>query len=220
MTLAKKSSGMQDPTAGSLTNPNRLIYRPASWVEPLPLSEMFAEIQPLEVELGSGDGSFLAQWAGQNPNRNFVGVERLLGRLRKLDRKGWRLGLRNLRLLRIEAGYFLEFLLPPASVRALHVYFPDPWPKRKHRRNRLVRQRFTELAGRALVSAGMVYLRTDDTDYFAQMQDVFAASGKFRAVATPPELSRVLTGFERDFNQRNIETLRAAWQLIGDVKCR
>src|SRR5262245_10749842 len=103
-----------------------LLYRPESWVHPLPLAEMFAESQPLEVELGSGDGSFLAQWAGAHPERNFIGVERLLGRLRKLDRKGQRLGLRNLRVMRIEASYFLEYLLPPESVSALHVYFPDP----------------------------------------------------------------------------------------------
>jgi tRNA (guanine-N7-)-methyltransferase len=173
---------MLDPAAGFIMKPNSSIYRPASWVEPLRLSEMFAELQPLEVELGSGDGSFLAKRARANPNRNFIGVERLLGRLRKLDRKGQRLGLRNLRLLRIEAGYFLEFLLPPGSVHALHVYFPDPWPKRKHRKNRLIQQRFTELAARALAPGEVVYLRTDDADYFAQIQEVFAANQKFRAV--------------------------------------
>ena len=67
-------------------------------------------------ELGAGDGSFMAQWAGAHPERNFLAVERLLGRLRKLDRKGQRLGLRNLCVMRIEASYFLELLLPPASV--------------------------------------------------------------------------------------------------------
>jgi len=190
-----------------------LIYRPASWIERLSLPEMFARMQSLEVELGSGDGSFLAQWAAACPERNFLGVERLLGRLRKLDRKAQRAGLANMRLMRIEAAYFLEFLLPPRSVSALHVYFPDPWPKRKHRRHRLVNERFPELASRALSSQGVVCLRTDDADYFAQMQEVFGADKRFRFEETPDTLALVTTDFERDFQARGIATLRAAWRL-------
>jgi tRNA (guanine-N7-)-methyltransferase len=190
------------------------IYRPASWVERLPVSEMFSSNKPLEVELGSGDGSFLAQWAKANPDRNFLGVERLLGRLRKLDRKAQRHDLSNLRLMRIEAGYLLEFLLPPASVHSLHLYFPDPWPKRKHRKNRLVNQRFPELVALVMAPNGLVFLRTDDADYFAQMQEVFAADRRFQRTETPPELARVVTDFERGFQTRGIGTLRAAYRLV------
>lgn len=174
---------------------------------------MFAQAQPLEVELGSGDGSFLAQRAAAHPELNFLGVERLLGRLRKLDRKAQRAGLANLRLMRIEAGYFLEFLLPPQSVSALHVYFPDPWPKRKHRKHRLVNERFPELAARVLAPSGVVYLRTDDTNYFAQMQEVFGADRRFHAVETPERLALVITDFEREFQARGIATNRAAYRL-------
>ena len=190
-----------------------LIYRPASWVDRLRLPEMFAPAQSLEVELGSGDGSFLAQWAAACPGRNFLGVERLLGRLRKLDRKARRAGLANVRLMRIEAAYFLEFLLPPRSISALHVYFPDPWPKRKHRRHRLVNERFPELASRVLMPRGVVYLRTDDADYFAQMQEVFVADQRFCFEETPDALASVITDFEREFQARGIATLRAAYQL-------
>jgi tRNA (guanine-N7-)-methyltransferase len=190
-----------------------LIFRPASWVERLPLAEMFSRPQPMEVELGSGDGSFMARWAGANPAHNFLGVERLLGRLRKLDRKARRAGLSNLRLMRIEAGYLLEYLLPPASVRALHVYFPDPWPKRKHRRHRLINERFPGLAATVLEQRGVVYLRTDDADYFAQMREVFAADKRFNVVETPVELSEVVTDFERTFHARGVPTLRAACRL-------
>jgi tRNA (guanine-N7-)-methyltransferase len=197
----------QTPAATSL------IYRPPSWVARLSLPEMFARPQPLEVELGSGDGSFLAQWAAACPDRNFLGVERLLGRLRKLDRKARRAGLANVQLMRIEASYFLEFLLPPHSVQALHVYFPDPWPKRKHRRHRLVNERFPELASRVLGPRGVVYLRTDDADYFAQMQEVFGADKRFRLVETPTDLESVTTDFEREFHARGVATLRAAYQL-------
>jgi tRNA (guanine-N7-)-methyltransferase len=192
--------------------PATLIYWPASYVERLDLAQLFARAQPLEVELGSGDGSFLAQYAASHPDRNFIGVERLLGRLRKLDRKGLRAGLTNLRLLRIEASYSVEYLLPVQSLTALHVYFPDPWPKRKHQRHRLVNQRLVEAATQALVPGGVVYLRTDDTPYFAQMTAVFGANPRFKPAATPASLAAMLTDFERDFQARGVAILRAAYQ--------
>ncbi|MEO6034694.1 MAG: tRNA (guanosine(46)-N7)-methyltransferase TrmB [Verrucomicrobiota bacterium] len=190
-----------------------LIHKLASVVECLSVEGLFPTTHPLEVELGAGDGSFLAKYATANPERNFIGVERLLGRLRKIDRKGLRAGLTNLRLVRIEASYLLEFLLPEKSVSAFHVYFPDPWPKRKHRKNRLVKERFTELAGKVLLPNGMIYLRTDDADYFAQMVRVFEANRSFTKVETPPALSSVVTDFERNFHLRGVPTLAAAYQL-------
>jgi tRNA (guanine-N7-)-methyltransferase len=190
----------------------QLIYRLPSVVERLDLSELFPRNQPLEVELGCGDASFLVNYAKLHPDRNFIGVERLWGRLQKLQRKGVRAGLTNLRGVRIESAYFLEYLLPPHSVVGLHVYFPDPWPKRKHRKNRLINERFPELARQAIAPGGMVLLRTDDRDYFAQMLAAFAVQPAFRAVETPPELSALTTDFEQDFQQRGIQTLRAAYQ--------
>jgi tRNA (guanine-N7-)-methyltransferase len=201
------------PTESVITNISSLICQPPSYVERLDLKHVFPVPRPLEVELGAGDGSFLAQWAQQHPERNFLGVERLLGRLRKIDRKGRRAGLDNLRAIRIEAGYFVEFMLPPASAHALHLYFPDPWPKKKHRRRRLINRPFVDHAARALAPGGMVYLRTDDADYFAQMTDAFGACPQFQAVPTPPELSAVMTDFEREFNARGLPTLRAAYLL-------
>jgi len=189
-----------------------LIYRLTSIIDRLEPAKWFPHSQPLEVELGSGDGTFIAQYAQRRPDRNFLGVERLLGRLRKLDRKGLRAGLANLRLVRIEASYLLEYLLPPESVHALHVYFPDPWPKRKHRKNRLVNARFTELAARALTPGSAVYLRTDDQDYLAQMTAVFAANASFFPGETPSELISVLTDFEKDFLEKGVRTLHAAYQ--------
>jgi len=94
----------------------------------------------------------------------------------------------------------------------LHVYFPDPWPKKKHRRHRLINEHFPALAHAALASGGKIYLRTDAVDYFAQMTEVFAASKAFQKIETPDELAEVLTDFEHDFNARGIPTLRAAYQ--------
>jgi tRNA (guanine-N7-)-methyltransferase len=189
-----------------------LIVQLASIVEPLELSELFPQPQPLEVELGCGDASFLVAYARQHPESNFIGIERLLGRMRKLDRKGRRAGLVNLRGVRIESSYFLEYLLPRHSIVALHIYFPDPWPKTKHHKHRLVNERFPTIASAALAPGGAVYLRTDDEDYFQQMTEVFGANQEFQQIETPSGLAELLTDFEREFEVRGIKTFRAAYR--------
>ena len=188
-----------------------LIYPIGSILQRIDLTGVFPKTQPLEIELGSGDGSFLVQYAAAHPERNFLGIERLLGRLRKIDKKGRQAGLGNLRVIRIESAYFLQYLLPVGAASVLHVYFPDPWPKRKHRRHRLINEQFITLANQALGPGGTVYLRTDDRDYFDQMVRVFSATDSFRRIDTPAELAGLRTDFESEFNQRGIPTLRAAY---------
>jgi tRNA (guanine-N7-)-methyltransferase len=136
----------------------------------------------------------------------------LLGRLKKIDKKGRRDGLKNLLGVRLEISYLTEYLLPRNSVEAFHIYFPDPWPKLRHRHHRLINERFAEVLHGVLKPAGVVYLRTDDVDYFTQMNDVFGANKNFTRVDTPEELARVTTDFEREFNTQGIPTNRAAYQ--------
>lgn len=188
------------------------IYELESLVQPLDLSRIFLSAEPLEVELGSGDGSFLVKYASSHPEHNFLGIERLLGRLNKIDRKIRRVGLTNVCVLRIESGYFLRYLLPAKAAAALHVYFPDPWPKRRHRHHRLVNEQFPSLAHTVLEAHGRIYLRTDDLDYFEQMQRVFSSSPLFKAVPTAAELEATPTDFERDFQAKGVTILRAAFE--------
>ena len=204
----------QIPMATASAGQSGLILEFQSIVERLELAQLFPKPQPLEVELGCGDASFLAEYARRNPARNFIGVERLLGRIKKLDRKGRRNQSTNLRGVRIESAYFLQWLLPTHSASALHIYFPDPWPKKRHRKHRLINEHFPALAHAALAPDGKVYLRTDDADYFAQMTEVFGADKNFEKIETPIELTELLTDFERDFNARGIQTLRAAYESV------
>ena len=196
-----------------LQNMDNLLVPLRTILEPLKLAELFPSPQPLEVELGCGDASFLVEYARRNPQMNFIGVERLLGRIQKLDKKGRRTGLKNTRGVRIESAYFLEYLLPPHSATALHIYFPDPWPKKKHRRHRLINENFPALARKTLTPGGTVFLRTDDADYFQQMTEVFAAAKEFFKTETPTSLAEITTDFERDFNAEGIPTQRAAYEL-------
>ena len=193
---------------------SNLVYEFKSIVESLDLTEFFPILQPLEVELGCGDASFLAEYARHHPEVNFLGVERLLGRIKKLDRKGRLAGLTNLRGVRIESAYFLQYLLPAQCATAVHIYFPDPWPKKKHHRHRLINTDFPALARRVLLPGGVVYLRTDDQDYFTQMTEVFGAARDFTGVPTPGELAEVLTDFERGFHAQGIPTLAAAYRSL------
>lgn len=195
-----------------------LIVELRSIVEPLALGALFPKPKPLEVELGCGDASFLVELARQHPETNFIGIERLLGRITKLDRKGRRAGLENLRGVRIESSYFLQYLLPPHSASAIHIYFPDPWPKKRHQKNRLINERFPALASAALAPGGKIFLRTDDAPYFSQMTEVFDAAKEFEKVETPRDLAGLFTDFERDFHARGLKTLHAAYLSVRETK--
>ena len=181
-------------------------------IERLPLATIFTSRQPLEIEIGAGDGSFLVAYAKAHPEINLIGLERLLGRLRKIDRKARRAGLENIRLLRLEAAYFVQYLLPFGSVRAFHIYFPDPWPKRRHWKNRLINPEFTQLIHSALEHGGVVHLRTDDRPYFTQMIEVFGNNSAFEKIETQPELLAVITDFERNFHSRGVATNHASYR--------
>jgi len=194
----------------------RLFFPITSLVERLDWRDLFLTPQPVEVELGSGDGSFLAQYARLHPERNFLGVERLLGRARKLERKALRAGLTNLRIIRLEAGYLTQYLLPHHSVEVFHIYFPDPWPKKKHHKNRLINERFVQILAQILIPAGWVHIRTDDAGYFDWIQTAFASNTGFVRQSPPPELLQLKTDFELEFNQKGIPTLAVSYQWRGN----
>ena len=142
------------------------LYTPPNWIEPLNWQSVFAESRPTEVDIGCGKGGFLL-WAAQTRlDRNFIGVERLLLRLRGVDKKIRRLGLANARLIRIEASYLIAKLIPESSVSAYHIYFPDPWPKRRHHRRRLFSPAFVGDLRRTLQPGGVVNVATDQENYF------------------------------------------------------
>lgn len=198
------------PSAGGPSE-GEFILRP-DITRRLDWSALFGNRNPVDLELGAGDGSFAIQYAARNRDRNLLAVERLLGRLRKIDRKARRNGLVNVRALRLEAAYVLRWMVPHGSLASLHVYFPDPWPKRRHWKRRLINTAFTELAATALLDGGIVYLRTDHPEYFAQMTEVFDGNATFERASAPAELLEVVTDFEADFNRAGTPTLQAAWR--------
>ena len=152
---------------------------PTDYFRELELAEIRRPGRPLEVDLGCGDGSFLMEMARHHPERDFIGVERLLGRVRKVCRKLTRHGLENARVLRLESRYVVEWLLPEASVSRLHLLCPDPWPKVRHHRRRLVQLEFLEAVRRALVPGGEFLFMTDHEEYFQWAEEKVADHGGF-----------------------------------------
>jgi tRNA (guanine-N7-)-methyltransferase len=139
---------------------------PADLCQPLLLGEIFRNDYPIEVDLGSGSGKFLVEAGLRYPERNFLGIERLLGRVRKTRRKACQLRLAYVRVLRVEIDYAVKYLLPPASISRFHLSFPDPWPKRRHHSRRLVDEEFFGAIATALESTGELWVKTDHADYF------------------------------------------------------
>jgi tRNA (guanine-N7-)-methyltransferase len=154
-------------------------FVPADYFRVMDCAEICRPGRPLEVDLGCGDGSFLMEMAAHHPERDFLGVERLLGRVRKVCRKITRRKLDNARVLRLESRYVIEWLLPEASVSRLHLLCPDPWPKVRHHRRRLVQVDFLTAVWRALEPGGEFLFMTDHEDYFFWAEEKVAAFGKF-----------------------------------------
>ena len=154
--------------------PNTKTVRPAEPNELVP-EDYFADIDPgrffgneapLEIDLGCGDGKFTLEMAEHHPERNFLAIERLLGRVRKVCRGAEKGGLKNVRVLRLESLYTLEWLLPESCVDRLHLLCPDPWPKVKHHRRRLFQEPFLKAVVRVLKPGGELLFKTDHDEYF------------------------------------------------------
>lgn len=132
-------------------------------------AEYFGNDAPVELEIGCGKGKFLVGRAQESPDRNFIGVDRVGKWMKVGDWRGSRRLLSNILFVKSEAGEFLK-QLEPASVEIIHMYFPDPWPKRRHRVRRLFTAAFLAVLHSKLKPGGLIELATDDEDYFSQMR--------------------------------------------------
>lgn len=147
--------------------PNEL--HPADWFSRLRREDLFPGTAPIELDLGCGDGSFLVRMAAHHRDRNFLGVERLLGRVRKVSRKSAAAGLDNVRVLRVDSNYAVEWLLPYGFASRIHFLCPDPWPKKKHAaRRQMCRLDFLKALHALLADDGELLFMTDAAAYFEE----------------------------------------------------
>jgi len=170
---------------------------------PVDLPEIFGNPRPVEVEVGSGKGTFLLGRATARPEVNFLGVECARAYCCYAADRIRRAGLTNARMLAADAAHFFEICVPDRSLLRVHVYFPDPWPKRRHHRRRLIQPRFISQVRRALMIGGQLLIMTDHLDYFRQIQRVLTGARGLAAVRIPrpadPGGESVGTNFERKY---------------------
>lgn len=127
--------------------------------------QLFGRRAPLEIEVGTGKARFLIEAARAHPARDFLGIERSLSYYRVSRDRVEKSGLRNARVLRADARTFVEGFVADRSVSGFHVYFPDPWPKKKQRKRRLLDGVFLEALAAKLEPGGLVRIATDHPGY-------------------------------------------------------
>ena len=178
--------------------------------------------RPLEIEVGCGKGKFLTQRARENPECDFLGIERMLDRVRLFDGKCRRGKIDNAKVLRLEALYTFHYLLPAHHARTVYVFFPDPWPKKKHHSHRLFGPLFLNALWKRLEVGGKLEFATDHREYFETVCECFAEDDRrtgateprFRRVEPMPRPHEVWTEFETMFREQGLPIYSAAWESL------
>ena len=204
----EKESGEADPA-------EKIEFVPADYFARAKMSDIFGRAAPLHVDIGCGEGGFLEAMAKRHPEHNFLGIERLLGRVRKVCRSVAQQDLPNVRLLRIETAYALRYVLPVESVTMAHVLFPDPWPKRHHQPRRLVQGGFMEALYGILADGGELRIKTDDEPYFRWMEKVIEKAKGYEQLLWPEDPEYPITDFERRFLAQGLPIYRARLRKVA-----
>jgi len=162
---------------------------------------------PFELEIGSGKGTFLVQQATLRPDVNYLGIEWAKAYWRHASDRLRRHGLHNVRMLHADAGEFVPWYCPDSIFRVVHVYFPDPWPKKRHHKRRTINAEFLRELHRVLTPGGCVRLVTDHDDYFQWMTEHAERVGElfdrepFDRPESADEGEVVGTNFERKYRR-------------------
>jgi tRNA (guanine-N7-)-methyltransferase len=173
--------------------------RPIHW------AELFGNANPVELEIGMGKGTFLVEQAKARPETNFFGIEYARWFWRYASDRLRRFNCANAHTVRAEAAYFFREFVRDESLSVIHIYFPDPWPKKKHNKRRLVQAPFMNEIIRTLLPGGRVQMVTDHLDYFEQMQQVVSASTmkivEYNRPGSAADGEFVGTNFERKYRR-------------------
>lgn len=188
---------------------NRTMDEVASTI---PTAWMQAGAPPLEVDFGCHRGAFFIAMAAMNPCVNFLGLEKQADRVKKCMGKIGRLGLDNALAVQGLGAEPLQQLLPPASVTTFHLYFPDPWPKRRHAGRRVFQASFLNEIRRVLRPSGTLRLMTDCESYFYEMRCLTRAG--WRELPWDDGRENVETAFEKTFRAMGLKPHQVCLQPI------
>jgi tRNA (guanine-N7-)-methyltransferase len=165
--------------------------------DPIVFSEFFGNTHPVEMEIGCGKGKFLVARSIENPNTNFLGIDRVSKFMNIGKTRAQKRALPNIRFIRAEARAFLTEAMENESVSIFHIYFSDPWPKRRHQTRRVFTEEFLRLLHARLITGGLVEVATDDKDYFDAMKKTIAATSELWENVRETVNERILGGMNK-----------------------
>jgi tRNA (guanine-N7-)-methyltransferase len=175
------------------------LPRPISW------PALFGNDNAVELEIGIGKGTFITEQAKARPDTNFFGIEWARWFWRYASDRLRRNNCTNARAVRAEAGYFFREFVADGSLAVVHIYFPDPWPKSRHHKRRLIQPAFLDQVHRALRPAGRLRIVTDHREYFEHIEPTVLASKlkviEYNRPGSAAEGEFVGTNFERKYRR-------------------
>lgn len=184
---------------------------PENWLDPCDFKSAFSNPErPLEVDIGSGKGRFLAARSGKLPDVNFLGIERQLIRVNSSGRRCERAGRENVRLFRMEGYYAISRMMPGNYVANYYFFFPDPWPKARHEDYRLFNPSFMDALHRTLEDGGCLHVASDHLPYFDEIYALLSNDKRFEEISA----------FEPDDDERTDFELIFAHKQIGRCSFR
>lgn len=176
-----------------IDSPNYLrtehLTTPADW------PALFGNDKPVALEIGCGIGDFIAQTASEQPETNFIAIDYYNKGCYKTCRRLDMRGLSNVRVLREEARQFIAERIPPGTLSAVYINCPDPWPKKKHRKRRLVNHRFMEFLDTYLAPGAQFFFATDFDDYGIDVAGMMAGQPGFSNCLAPDLYRHELPGY-------------------------
>ena len=184
---------------------------------PVDWPTVFANANPVEIDVGSGRGLFLVNAGLACPDINYLGIELDFREGRRAARRIKKRQMSNVRVLGGDVRILFDRCIQPHSVSALHVYFPDPWWKRRHRRRRVFTDEFVEQASVVLKSDGLMHVWTDVEEYFGIMAALLDHHAAFERLPTPPERQPqhdmdYRTSYERTGRKAGATIHRGLWR--------
>ncbi|HSW70429.1 MAG TPA: tRNA (guanosine(46)-N7)-methyltransferase TrmB [Gammaproteobacteria bacterium] len=177
--------------------------------------QTFGRLAPCFIEIGFGSGHSLAALAKQQPDRDFIGIEMFKPGIGALLQQIEVLALYNIRIYYGDAVEILEKCIPDHSLQGIQIFFPDPWPKRRHHKRRLIQETFVALAARKLKKAGLLHLTTDWQDYAKEMMKVLSKEKALHNVAGQGQFAErsALRPLITKFEGRGEKEGRLIWEL-------
>ncbi len=193
-------------------DPDRILEETIDW------KQVFGVVGPVEIEIGPGKGRFLLAAAAARPDVLHLGIEWANKYLRIAEARAVKRGLENIRFARVDAREVVHRSVPDASVSAYYVFYPDPWPKKRHQKRRFLRAETAGHLARTLTPGGGLHAATDHQEYWQEIEPLFDAHPAFERLPAfggddfPVALDAPLTNYEAKYLQQGRQRFRASWR--------